>query len=303
MSMELGRARRLRMIEEIAHAMGSDTYSRIQSTLRVFDIEPMDPDDRWSGGFDGPEDYTRAHLHYLDGERLIELREYAVGEGGRQRTEWAPGLVRLFCSHLVTEKEAVMVLLRSLERYGMTGFVAHRDITPSVTWRESIEAHLDECDALLAFVHDGFYVSEWTTQEVGWALGRNRPVISLAYGEKLDLQGFMGARQAISVGEQPTDQLAKQIYGSLRKDERIGRTFGPALFRRLVDARSYYDTMTAARELVTRYPPLTADQARELAAAREQNDSVRDCVGGREDLESLLANAESDGSNFAEEPF
>lgn len=303
--MDLPPGRRLQLIEQIAKALEADEYSKTRTALEVFGIRTSDPSDSWDGGFDGPADYVRSHVARTDSQTLLDLHEYAVGHGSQQRTEWEPGLVRVFCSHLASQKQYIGGFLNYLSRFGFTGFVAHQHITPSVAWRESIEAHLSDCDVVLAFIHRGFYDSPWTAQEVGWVLGRGRPLFSLVFDDSEPLQGFMSARQAVMVGTQTQEVLAKQVYRALAKDDRVSGNLGNAVFRRLISARNYYETITSARLLVTDYPPLTADQAATLEQARRDNESVGQCAVGKPDIEALLRNAQTRNPwlDLDEEPF
>jgi hypothetical protein len=59
---------------------------------------------------------------------------------------------------------------------------------------ESLKAALSDCDALVAFLHPGFQISEWWDQKIGWVLGRKRPLLPLSYG--LNPMDFIGKYQA-----------------------------------------------------------------------------------------------------------
>ncbi len=80
-----------------------------------------------------------------------------------------------------------------LDRFGIESFVAHDSIEPSKEWQAVIEAGLQDCDAMVVFLHSGFLESKWCDQEVGWAMGRHIPVLPLNYG--LHPYGFLGKLQ------------------------------------------------------------------------------------------------------------
>ena len=125
---------------------------------------------------------------------------------------WKPGYFRLFLSHLSECKKSASNLKECLQNYGIDGFVAHEDITPSKEWEQEIEAALFSLDALCAIVVPGFEKSNWCDQEVGIALGRKKMVFSIKKGK--NPYGFFGKYQALSNQESANDmakELAKAI--------------------------------------------------------------------------------------------
>lgn len=291
--MALSHSARIELIEQAANALANRSYSQISMALAVFGIDASDPYDSWGGGFDDEEDYVRKHLVQLDDERLLEFRDHATSRGSHRPTQWEPDTLRMFCSHLVGEKDFVSDLVVSLERYGISGFVAHQMINPSDEWREAIEAHLSDCDLGLAFVHEGFFTSEWTSQEIGWILGGGRPVISLRFDADTPPQGFLSARQAIDARGRGLSELTDRLVGAIRSSPRLAPTFRSALLTRLERARSYYDTMAAAAELADHFLPVTAEEADRVRRAMRENTQVGRCVAGRKDLMRILEGAPS----------
>jgi len=87
-------------------------------------------------------------------------------------------------------------LAASLLRYGVTGFVAHKDIEPTKEWEAEIRLALTTCDAFACLLTDGFCSSKWTDQEVGFAYGSWNLVVPIRLG--LDPYGFMARHQGYS---------------------------------------------------------------------------------------------------------
>lgn len=125
---------------------------------------------------------------------------------------------RLFISHISKDKQTATRLKAALSIYSISGFVAHEDILPTLIWREEIERALQTMDAFLAVHTRGFSASNWTQQEVGFALGKGIKVISFKYGE--DPTGFIGAQQALPRLDRTAEQIAKEINSLLGKDPR-----------------------------------------------------------------------------------
>ena len=85
-----------------------------------------------------------------------------------------------------------------LEKLGFAAFLAHEDIEVSEKWRSEILKHLDSCSGMLAIVTENFSKSAWTNQEVGFLMGRNKPIVSLAFGiPTKSLPGLLEELQAI----------------------------------------------------------------------------------------------------------
>ncbi len=131
--------------------------------------------------------------------------EYKEDEPDTQRVDevavkriWQPNSVKLFVSHRDYDKAYVHKLAQHLEKHGISSFVAHTSIEPDEQWQSEIEKALMSMDAMLAFITDDFFKSAWTNQEIGYAIAKGIPVISLKLG-KTDPQGFIQSRQALKV--------------------------------------------------------------------------------------------------------
>ena len=124
---------------------------------------------------------------------------------------WKSGHIRLFISHCAKHRKKVRDLADALEDYGISAFVAHDKIKPMEKWQNEILKGLETMEIMLAFVTDGFHKSVWTNQEIGFALGRNIPILSLKL-EETDPEGFTGSEQALKGNlENPTASVPK-IY-------------------------------------------------------------------------------------------
>jgi hypothetical protein len=89
-----------------------------------------------------------------------------------------------------------------LEALGYAAFLAHDDIEVSAQWREEILRHLESCSGLISVVTENFGRSAWANQEVGFILGKNKPVASLIFGEASQiLPGFLASLQGIPASE------------------------------------------------------------------------------------------------------
>jgi TIR domain len=104
-----------------------------------------------------------------------------------------------------------------LEPYGISGFVAHEDIHPTLEWQAEIERALYVMDAFIAIHTQGFSASIWTQQEIGFAVGRGVKIISLKMGE--DPTGFISKRQALPRRRRTAEEIAREVDGLFHSDE------------------------------------------------------------------------------------
>ncbi|MCK5014457.1 MAG: toll/interleukin-1 receptor domain-containing protein [Candidatus Omnitrophica bacterium] len=144
---------------------------------------------------------------------------------------WIDGYLRLFVSHLSSNKERVSDLKGYLERWGISAFIAHEDIEPSREWMKEVEAGLETMDALVAIVEPGFKESDWCAQEVGYALARKVDIIPLRAG--LDPFGFFGKLQGIQIkGKFPKNvstEIARLLFKKPKYRKILLRSMSTAL--------------------------------------------------------------------------
>ena len=89
------------------------------------------------------------------------------------------GKTKVFISHSTKQKEVANRLKKRLDLYGFKCFVAHEDIKSSKEWREELKKGLRSMDTLLAWCTDDFCDSAWCQQEVGFAFGLGKPILSV----------------------------------------------------------------------------------------------------------------------------
>lgn len=123
---------------------------------------------------------------------------------------------RLFISHISKDKEKATRLRDTLAPYGISAFVAHEDIRPTVAWQTEIERALFCMDAFLAIHTLGFSASSWTQQEIGFAVARGIKILSLKMGE--DPTGFISKHQAIPRQRRNAEAIAQEIDSLLATD-------------------------------------------------------------------------------------
>ena len=154
---------------------------------------------------------------------------------------WKPGQIRLFISHRDNHKEKARELADTLEDYGISSFVAHDAIEPMTTWKAEILKGLQTMECMLIFITDNFHKSVWVNQEIGFALARNVPILSLKL-ENFDPKGFVASEQALR-GElkYPADS-ALQIYKLLGEKLNNRSRLQSALITAFVESDDFGET-------------------------------------------------------------
>lgn len=144
---------------------------------------------------------------------------------------WTKGYVKVFVSHLSSNKARMSALKSALAPWGICAFVAHEDIEASREWRDEVEAGFETMDILAAVVEPGFKESDWCAQEVGYALGRKVDIIPLRAG--LDPFGFFGKYQGIPIkGKIPevvANEIAFLLFKKPKHREKCLKSLGNAL--------------------------------------------------------------------------
>lgn len=183
---------------------------------------------------------------------------------------------RLFLSHISAFKAEATQLKEALGTFGISGFVAHADIQPTKEWLAEILRALQTMDSLAALLVPDFRKSNWTDQEVGYAVGRGVPVIPLKYNQ--DPYGFIGRFQALNCTNQSPNQIAASIARLLIEHASTQRAMADAVARRFLRAGSYAHArnLMDLLELPVSLPRATLDL---IAEAKKTNGQVRDSWG------------------------
>lgn len=157
---------------------------------------------------------------------------------------WHPNHFRLFLCHLSTFKDKTGQLQKILIEYGISSFVAHKDIEPTKEWQDEIEKALFSMDALAAILTPEFDESKWTDQEIGVAVGRDVLIIPIRKG--MDPYGFIGKYQGMQGEGKTIRQVADNVFSILSGHPKTKEKLAGALVDQISLA---YDAEDATRKL------------------------------------------------------
>jgi hypothetical protein len=275
---------RVRLIRDISYRLDGEEWHMIDLTLRQFSLPTTD---NWQNTKNA---YVVHMLESATDEVLIDLAkhvdlDYDLAEPVVQPNFWAAGHFRLFISHLAQFRGEAAALQGALKPRGVSSFVAHNDIEPTLQWQDVIESALATADALVALLRDGFRQSSWTDQEIGYAMGRGILVIPVRLG--LDPYGFVGRFQALTGGDRTPEQLAATIFDILRKHKKTNRRMAEALVANFERSNSFAEAKYNAA-LLNHSVHWNEGLARRCLDAVEANDQIKDAFGVPEHIQRLV---------------
>ena len=104
----------------------------------------------------------------------------------------------VFLSHRASYRREVSAVKDALEGRGLSCFVAHEDIMPSMSWQSEILNALNTMDVFVGFVTDDFHQGGgWPDQEIGYAHKREVPRVFVKLG-RADPAGMVATEQALT---------------------------------------------------------------------------------------------------------
>ncbi len=189
---------------------------------------------------------------------------------------WKRGMVRLFISHRDTYKSQTNELARALEPYGISSFVAHDTIEPMTQWRAEIRKGLETMEIMLAFVTDDFHKSVWTNQEIGFALARKIPVISLKL-EQRDPEGFIDEQQALKGRLDAPAASVQDIYNLLAESLGNRERLQSGLISAFVASQSFPQTINCFKRMAEVVDRLSHDEVKRISDGFAANDQLHKC--------------------------
>ncbi|WP_437188597.1 toll/interleukin-1 receptor domain-containing protein [Planctomicrobium sp. SH668] len=156
-----------------------------------------------------------------------------------------------------------------MRNFGVTCFVAHEDIQPSQEWQKEIEKALFSMHVLVPLLTETFHESNWTDQEIGVAIGRDVPVISVRVGT--DPYGFIGKYQAIQGLGKTVPQLAEELWKLFLGHKLLADNAREGLINNFCSAASFEDGNAKMQMLSTYLDAASPAQIARMEAAVKEN--------------------------------
>jgi len=191
---------------------------------------------------------------------------------------WKENHLRLFLSHRDKHKLAAHTLAKALEPFGVSAFVAHDAIKPMREWEKEILKGLMTMEVMLILLTNDFHESEWTNQEVGFAMAKNIPIICVKV-ENIDPKGFIGSKQALKASYENIRDAAPEVHRSLINEiGQEGRLKG-VLIELFISAPNFNETMERLERLTKAAARLTDKEFNYIVEGYAKNDQLYGCAG------------------------
>jgi hypothetical protein len=141
-----------------------------------------------------------------------------------------------------TSKQRAAALRQALAKFHISAFVAHETIDPGELWQREIEKALRTMDALAAILTPDFHGSNWTDQEIGWALGRD--VYVLPIRKSKDPYGFIGEVQGIQGDSKSVPNVADEVFQALTRHPKTRERIHEVLVKMFEDSAAGHEAAT-----------------------------------------------------------
>jgi hypothetical protein len=181
---------------------------------------------------------------------------------------------KVFLSHKNEYKSDTDKVKNILKPFGISGFVAHKDIEPTKEWQEEIENALFSMDCLVALITENFHKSAWTNQEIGVAIGKEKPIISVNLGT--NPKGFSGIFQSLPA---TWETVGMEIVKFFVKNENLFNTYIFDEYIKSLNNCSSYDTGNFLAEILPSITKLSDEQITKLIDAYSNNAQVNESFG------------------------
>ncbi len=111
---------------------------------------------------------------------------------------WDKDCLKGFISHSEKNYDIAKTLKDCLIDFGISCFVAHKDIEPTKEWKEEIKKALNSMEVMILLITEDSCKSWWVNQEIGIAVSQEIPFIPVKL-EQHDPQGFVSDIQAMTL--------------------------------------------------------------------------------------------------------
>lgn len=219
---------RIQIVEEIWKYLQAN-YTRVQidEILATFKL-PNNGEYTW---YDSKRLYVKYRLTGVPEETILEiqkdleiplslqvsLKSHPKNWEGKERS------VKVFISHLSSNKWIAKRLKDCLEAYNAVAFVAHEDILPTEPWANEIKNALDTMDIFISLHTSWFSNSYWCQQEVGYAFASWKKIIPIKFDE--NPVWFLASIQALSKGMKTGEIITQEIFDILKKDKKTSHLY------------------------------------------------------------------------------
>jgi nucleoside 2-deoxyribosyltransferase len=210
-SMFSGSGQRRKLVEDYYAGIDFSKPIEANKILRVYESILIPLKTANSSEFQFLFSWLESDGYVFKDNKLVEKSKDDVVQPEEVSHIWEEEKVRVFVSHRDKHKKEVREMCDRLSLRGFSCFVAHESILPMTTWKNEIMKALQTMDACICYITNDFYESEWTNQEVGYAISKGVPIF-LYSADKTDPKGFLLDIQAVKSGEKSLVDCLQQRF-------------------------------------------------------------------------------------------
>lgn len=213
-----------------------------------------------------------------------KIRKYILN------TDFTNKTIRVFVSYSSEDKRLAGYLKSYLENYGLSVFLAHEDIQPTVEWEDEILHNLDGCDVFIPLLTDNFSRSKWTDQESGIALAKNKVIIPLRVSTPP--YGFIGKWQALKLDTSNWITFEKScvdILDVIKEKKHLKESLADCLIKSLQNVPNF-SAAEKILDILEKLEPFTKNQINEIFRVAVNDSQVRLCYKGKAKLSEWSSN-------------
>jgi hypothetical protein len=167
---------------------------------------------------------------------------------------WCDRDVDVFLSYSHKNRKIGGYLKECLENFGLKVFLAHKDNKISDEWKVKILEKLRNCDVFVPLISTDFASSEWTDQEIGFALAHNKYIMPVKI-EDLEPYGFIAkfhGGKLNSGSHADCYNISIEIIEAILKKRELMDRMMDRLIKSFINSKSYEDAGIKA-ELIVKY--------------------------------------------------
>lgn len=195
--------------------------------------------------------------------------------------------LRIFLSYNTKDKKEVGKIKNHLSYFGFEVFLAHEDITPTAQWQDEIKKNLKKCDIFIPVLTSNFMDSEWTNQEIGFAIALDKFIIPLQC--EILPPGFLGTTQSLrrNIRKGSCENIAEEIVSLVKNNDTFGKQIKATVINNLENS-STFEKAKDASKLLKEFDSFSKKEINRIADITINTRCVRDSFGARRVLKKIF---------------
>src|SRR3989344_4581354 len=185
--------------------------------------------------------------------------------------------LRIFVSYSSNDRKVVGEIKNSIERFGLSVFLAHEDIIPSSDWQIEII--------------NNFISSDWTDQESGMAVALDKFILPI--NVETVPYGFINRWHAFKFDISNLENSCLGVIKVIREISPFQDYLKDCMIASLELARSFYVANPISEELL-KFQHFTSDQVNQIIRNAIRNNQFRMSSSGKKLINEIISKYKND---------